>query len=87
MARGLHLHATLAVNPDGLALGVLRAAFDAPAPPNPDENDKPKPREERLAPWALWAASRAWTWMVRPRGRTTASASPDPAGVERGAGF
>ena len=38
---------TLAVNPDGLALGVLRAAFDAPAPPNPDEKDKPKPREER----------------------------------------
>ena len=47
MARGLHLHATLAVNPDGVALGVLRAAFDAPAPPNPDEKDKPKPREER----------------------------------------
>ena len=30
-----------------MALGVLRAAFDVPAPPNPDEKDKPKPREER----------------------------------------
>ena len=47
VARGLDLHTTLAVNPDGVALGVLRAAFDAPAPPNPDEKDKPKPREER----------------------------------------
>ena len=35
-ARGLDLHTTLAVNPDGVALGVLRAAFDAPEPPNPD---------------------------------------------------
>ena len=36
-ARGLDLHTTLAVNPDGVALGVLRAAFDAPEPPNPEE--------------------------------------------------
>ena len=49
MARGLHLHTTLAVDPDGVALGVLRAAFDAPAPPNPDEKDKPKPREARTS--------------------------------------
>ena len=49
MARGLELHTTLAVNPDGVALGVLRAAFDAPAPPNPPAEGEPtpKPREER----------------------------------------
>ena len=51
VARGLELHTTLAVNPDGVALGVLRAAFDAPAPPNPaaegEPTPKPKPREER----------------------------------------
>ncbi len=46
-ARGLDLHTTLAVNPDGVALGVLRAAFDAPEPPKPEEKGKPKPREER----------------------------------------
>ena len=47
VARGLDLHTTLAVNPDGVALGVLRAAFDAPAPPNPEEKGQPKPREAR----------------------------------------
>ena len=49
VARGLELHTTLAVNPDGVALGVLRAAFDAPAPPNPAAEGEPsaKPREER----------------------------------------
>ena len=49
MARGLELHTTLAVNPDGVALGVLRAAFDAPEPPNPEAEGEPppKPREER----------------------------------------
>ena len=47
VARGLDLHTTLAVNPDGVALGVLRAAFDAPEPPKPEEKGKPKPREER----------------------------------------
>ena len=49
VARGLELHTTLAVNPDGVALGVLRAAFDAPAPPNPEAEGEPtpKPREER----------------------------------------
>ncbi len=40
-ARGLHLHAT--VNTDGLPLGVLRAAFDAPQP----GAEKNKPREEK----------------------------------------
>ena len=49
VARGLELHTTLAVNPDGVALGVLRAAFDAPAPPNPEAEGEPsaKPRTER----------------------------------------
>ena len=49
MARGLELHTTLAVNPDGVALGVLRAAFDAPASPNPEAEGEPppKPRAER----------------------------------------
>ena len=51
LARGLHLHTTLAVNPDGVPLGVLRAGFDAPAPAQRDETGKPtqstKPREER----------------------------------------
>ena len=49
VARGLELHTTLAVNPDGVALGVLRAAFDAPALANPDEKGRPKPREERAS--------------------------------------
>ena len=49
VARGLELHTTLAVNPDGVALGVLRAAFDAPAPPNPEAQGESsaKPRTER----------------------------------------
>ena len=49
VARGLALHTTLAVNPDGVALGVLRAAFDAPPPPNAEAQGEPtpKPREER----------------------------------------
>ena len=46
VARGLHLHTTLAVNPEGVPLGVLRAGFDAPAPPDPDA-DGPKAREEK----------------------------------------
>ena len=46
LARGLHLHTTLAVNPDGVPLGVLRAAFDAPPPPDPDATG-PKAREEK----------------------------------------
>ena len=47
VARGLDLQTTLAVNPDGVALGVLRAAFDAPEPANPEEKGRSKPREER----------------------------------------
>ena len=39
--RGLNLHAT--VNTEGLPLGVLRAAFDAPQP----GAEKNKPREEK----------------------------------------
>ena len=39
--RGLHLHAT--VNTEGLPLGVLRAAFDAPQP----GAEKDKPREKK----------------------------------------
>jgi hypothetical protein len=31
-SRGLHLHSTLAVTPNGLPLGVLRACFEAPEP-------------------------------------------------------
>ena len=46
LARGLHLHTTLAVNPEGVPLGVLRAGFDAPAPPDPDAKGT-KAREER----------------------------------------
>ena len=46
LARGLHLHTTLAVNPDGVPLGVLRAGFDAPPPPDPEAKG-PKAREEK----------------------------------------
>ena len=46
LARGLHLHTTLAVNPEGVPLGVLRAGFDAPPPPHPDAKG-PKAREEK----------------------------------------
>ena len=44
LARGLHLHTTLALSTEGLPLGVLRAGFDAPAPPDPTG---PKAREEK----------------------------------------
>lgn len=46
LARGLHLHATLAVSTEGLPLGVLRAGFDAPPPPDPEVTG-PKAREEK----------------------------------------
>ena len=39
-SRGLHLHSTLAVTPEGLPLGVLRAACTAPTP-KPDGDDRP----------------------------------------------
>jgi len=35
--RGLHLHSTLAVNEQGVPLGVLRLQFDAPAPRPPED--------------------------------------------------
>ena len=65
VARGLEQHTTLAVNPDGVALGVLRAAFDAPAPPNPEAESEPtpKPREETLV------AARRQVVDCRPRVR------------------
>ena len=46
LARGLHLHTTLAVSTEGLPLGVLRAGFDAPPPPEA-EAEGPKAREEK----------------------------------------
>ena len=46
LARGLHLHTTLAVNSEGVPLGVLRAGFDAPAPPDPDAKGA-KAREQK----------------------------------------
>ena len=52
LARGLHLHTTLAVNPDGVPLGVLRAGFDAPPPPDPEATG-PKAREEK----------KSWRWV------------------------
>ena len=51
LARGLHLHTTLAVNPDGVPLGVLRAGFDAPAPPQRNVTGK------ELLPWNFDPAS------------------------------
>ena len=46
--RGLHLHATIAVNTEGLPLGVLRAAFDAPQPGA--EKDKPRKKKKSYRP-------------------------------------
>jgi hypothetical protein len=40
---GLHLHSTLAVNTDGLPLGVLQAQFEAPQP----RGDAEPPQEEK----------------------------------------
>ena len=76
VARGLELHTTLAVNPDGVALGVLRAAFDAPADPEAKGQPTPKPREER----------KSFRWVEGLRelcagGRATV---PDPRGVHDG---
>lgn len=47
--RGLHLHSTLAVNEEGVPLGVLRLQFDAPTP-RPPEDTRPSyeiPIEEK----------------------------------------
>ena len=46
LARGLCLHTTLAVSTEGLPLGVLRAGFDAPPPPDPEATG-PKAREDK----------------------------------------
>ena len=46
LARGLHLHTTVAVTPEGLPLGVVRAGFDAPAPADPEAKGS-KAREEK----------------------------------------
>ena len=48
VARGLHLHATLAIGAEGLPLGVLRADFDAPAMSDKEAGAAAaKPREEK----------------------------------------
>jgi hypothetical protein len=47
-SRGLHLHSTLAVNPDGLPLGVLRACFEAPEPKKKAIQDKSAPAKKSL---------------------------------------
>ena len=52
VARGLYLHTTLAVNLEGVPLGVLRAAFDAPQPadqvaPGEPQSTTRKPRQKR----------------------------------------
>ena len=59
-ARGLDLHTTLAVNPDGVALGVLRAAFDAPGShpavrPPPHSRAAPRPSRTTSVPPAASA--------------------------------
>lgn len=41
-SRGLHLHSTLAVNAEGLPLGVLRSRFEAPEPPGKAAGAEPK---------------------------------------------
>ena len=52
VARGLQLHTTLAVNSEGVPLGILRAGFDAPSPTAKDahaagQSTAQKAREER----------------------------------------
>ena len=52
VARGLHLHTTLAVNSEGVPLGILRAGFDAPQPADQEAPGEPqsktrKAREDR----------------------------------------
>ena len=52
VARGLHLHTTLAVNPEGVPLGILRAQFEAPQPATEEAPGAPqrlarKAREQR----------------------------------------
>ena len=82
VARGLELHTTLAVNPDGVALGVLRAAFDAPAPPNPAAEGEPTPaaRGAEVVPLDRGAAR------LRAGGRATAR-NPRGGAMDREADF
>ena len=47
VARGLHLHTTLAVNPEGVPLGVLRAGFDAPQPADQETPGEPQGRTRK----------------------------------------
>ena len=52
VARGLHLHTTLAVNAEGVPLGILRAKFDAPQAATEEAQGEPqrlarKAREQR----------------------------------------
>ena len=70
VARGLHLHTTLAVNPEGVPLGVLRAGFDAPQPadqeaPGEPQSSAPKTREERKS--YRWIEGLCTTVRRRPR--------------------
>ena len=44
--RGLHLHSTIAVTPEGLPLGVLRAGFEAPP-----AKGEPRPERRKSARW------------------------------------
>ena len=69
-ARGLNLHATIAVNTEGLPLGVLRAAFDAPQP----GAEKNKPREEK----------KSYRWIQGIRDSAEAAAALDGGGRRHG---
>ena len=75
LARGLLLHTTLAVNPDGVPLGLLRAGFDAPPPPDPDATG-PKAREEKKS--YRWVGGAARLRPSRP------ASARHPRGVHHG---
>ena len=49
VARGLHLHTTLAVNPDGVALGVLRGRLRRARAPEPRRERPAAPEAARGA--------------------------------------
>jgi hypothetical protein len=63
-ARGLHVHSTLAIRPDGVALGVLDQIYWARSPTEPnDPKQKERPIEEKESyKWLLGieAAEAAW---------------------------
>ena len=77
LARGLHLHTTLAVNPDGVPLGVLRAGFDAP-PPRRRARRRSRFAGSRACATALRALSTCPTraWCAPWTARLTASSAP-----------